>query len=130
MFDLKDRLKDFDVILASASPRRKELFSFICDDYKIIPAVKDEVVDNSLEVTEIPKVLAYNKCREIAEQNPDSLIYLLSLMLSPLSLCTIIGSFFLFDFSKIWTHRKLPEAAAKIYHVKGSIPVSFTHITD
>ena len=57
-------------------------------------------------------------------------IHLLSLMLSPLSLCTIIGSFFLFDFSKIWTHRKLPEAAAKIYHVKGSIPVSFTHITD
>ena len=74
MFDLKDRLKDFDVILASASPRRKELFSFICDDYKIIPAFKDEVVDNSLEVTEIPKVLAYNKCREIAEQNPDSLV--------------------------------------------------------
>lgn len=74
MFDLKDRLKDFDVILASASPRRKELFSFICDDYKIIPAVKDEVVDNSLEVTEIPKVLAYNKCREIAEQNSDSLV--------------------------------------------------------
>lgn len=74
MFDLKERLRKFDVILASGSPRRKELFSFICDDYKIIPAVKDEVVDNSLELNKIPKVLAYNKCREVAEQNSDSLV--------------------------------------------------------
>lgn len=31
---------------------------------------------------------------------------------------------------RIQPHRKLPEAAAKIYHVKGSIPASFSHITD
>lgn len=74
MFDLKERLKKYDVILASQSPRRKELFSLICDDFKIIPAINDEVVNNNLDITEIPKSLAYNKCREIALQYPNSLV--------------------------------------------------------
>lgn len=74
MFDLKEKLKKYDVILASQSPRRKELFSIVCDSFKIIPAIKDEIVDNSLEIADIPKMLAYNKCREIAMQYPESLV--------------------------------------------------------
>lgn len=74
MFDLKNKLKKYDVILASQSPRRKELFSLLCENFRILPAVKDEVVDDNLDIIDIPKILAFNKCKEIAENNPNSLV--------------------------------------------------------
>ena len=64
----------YDVILASKSPRRKELLSTICDDFKIVPAVGEEVYDESIPTEKIPEQLALNKCMEVAEQYPDSLV--------------------------------------------------------
>ena len=74
MFKLREKLKNRDVILASQSPRRKELLGIICDNFKVIPAVGEEIVPKGLETEKIPEQLAFNKCREVAENNPDSLV--------------------------------------------------------
>ena len=74
MFDLREKLKGYDVILASQSPRRRELLSVICDNFMIIPAVGEEKYDPGLSADAIPVELALGKCREIAEQKPDSLV--------------------------------------------------------
>lgn len=56
-----------EIILASQSPRRKELLKTIISDFKIIPANIDE---SKYTVSEI----AYYKAKEIAERYSDSLI--------------------------------------------------------
>ncbi len=51
-------------ILASGSPRRKELLSKVIPDFEIIPAVSEEVTSQE-EPLEIVKELSYQKAREI-----------------------------------------------------------------
>ena len=51
-------------ILASGSPRRKELLSKVIPDFEIIPAVSEEVTTQE-EPLEIVKELSYQKAREI-----------------------------------------------------------------
>jgi septum formation protein len=52
-------------ILASASPRRKELLSQIIDNFEIIPAVGEEKVNLSLFPEDIACALAEQKCDEV-----------------------------------------------------------------
>lgn len=73
MFNIND-LFDCEIILASQSPRRKELLSIIFDDFSIIPAQNDEVIDESLPATSVPQKLALDKCREVASAHPDALV--------------------------------------------------------
>ena len=51
-------------ILASGSPRRKELLSKVIPEFEIIPAVSEEVTTKE-EPLEIVKELSYQKAREI-----------------------------------------------------------------
>ncbi|MGN0601555.1 MAG: Maf family protein [Oscillospiraceae bacterium] len=74
MFDIKEKLKKYDVVLASQSPRRKELLSLICDDFRVVPAKGEEIYSSDIPTENIPVLLALNKCKEIAENNPDSLV--------------------------------------------------------
>lgn len=62
------------IILASASPRRKELLSKIGYDFEVIPSKKDEVLDLNLNVSENVKKLALSKAKEIFENNNDALV--------------------------------------------------------
>ena len=55
-----------DWILASASPRRKQLFREIVKDFEILPAVGEERVDESLSPDNQCRLLAVEKAREIA----------------------------------------------------------------
>ena len=53
-------------ILASASPRRKELLKEIVEEFEIIPAKGEEKVDEALSPCELVKALAAQKAREVA----------------------------------------------------------------
>ena len=54
------------LILASKSPRRKELMSLITTDFEIIPAVGEERADRSLPPEEYVRELARHKAEEVA----------------------------------------------------------------
>lgn len=73
MFNMNENF-DCEIILASQSPRRKELLSLIFDKFSIVPAKGEEIIDKSLTTQLVPQNLAYQKCREIALDNPDALV--------------------------------------------------------
>ena len=50
------------VILASASPRRKELLERLFDDFEIIPAQGEEIVTTN-EPEKVVKELSFQKAR-------------------------------------------------------------------
>lgn len=53
------------IILASASPRRKELLGLICNDFVIEPSNADETVTENIEITKYPEYLAEKKALEV-----------------------------------------------------------------
>lgn len=53
------------IILASASPRRKDLMDLAKFDYEIIPSNFDEKVDSKLNLEEQSKEIAYGKAKDI-----------------------------------------------------------------
>lgn len=61
-------------ILASASPRRKELFSKISSDFSIIPSNAEEKLSNELLAEEQSEYLAKIKALDIAEKYPNNII--------------------------------------------------------
>jgi septum formation protein len=63
-----------NVILASASPRRKELLKNIFDKFQVIPADIDEDVSGISDVVKAPEYIATEKARAVAKDNPDSLV--------------------------------------------------------
>ena len=61
-------------ILASASPRRKELFSLIVPEYEIIPAEAEEKFNMSLFPEQVACAVAEGKCDEVYSKNPDAVV--------------------------------------------------------
>lgn len=53
------------IILASASPRRQQLMSLICDSFTVEPADIDETVETGIESEKIPEYLAEKKAEHI-----------------------------------------------------------------
>jgi septum formation protein len=63
------------LILASASPRRKELLDRLGVPFEVIPADIDEsVVENDAWVEAIPRQLAARKARAVAAKHPDAVV--------------------------------------------------------
>lgn len=63
-----------EYILASASPRRKELLKFVADDFKIICADIDETVPEGISSFDAPELLANKKATAISEKHPDAIV--------------------------------------------------------
>jgi septum formation protein len=64
-----------EIILASASPRRKELLKKILKEFKVIPTNIDEnITVNKEEPSKIAEILAFKKAQEIARKHPKSLV--------------------------------------------------------
>ena len=62
------------IILASASPRRKELLSLICDNFKIIPADIEEKLEGNVNLYDIPEYLARQKASAVYKLHPDDIV--------------------------------------------------------
>lgn len=63
--------KEVKIVLASASPRRRELLRSIADDFLCISPDVDEVYDGSLPPEKIAMYLAKIKCEAVAKNYPD-----------------------------------------------------------
>ena len=57
------------IILASASPRRQQLLSLICDDFSVEPADIDETIEKEIELEKKPEYLAVKKAKHIQGNN-------------------------------------------------------------
>ena len=64
---IKNLMMEYDVILASASPRRKELMQLICPSFRVIPADCGEAVPEAMNAADVPAFLSYQKCKCIAD---------------------------------------------------------------
>jgi len=62
------------LILASASPRRRELLREVIPDFQVIPSDAPEVHDEQLTARETCLINAYRKARSVAKQFPDALV--------------------------------------------------------
>lgn len=62
------------VILASASPRRKELLGLIFEDFQICVSNVEEKISDNLTVFEQPENLSLIKGRAVAKKFPDHLV--------------------------------------------------------
>ena len=62
------------LILASRSPRRRELLSYITENFEIIPARGEEKADKALPPAEYVMRLAADKASEVAAEHPDDTV--------------------------------------------------------
>lgn len=63
-----------DVVLASASPRRKALLKKIYEDFKVIPSDIREIVPRDLPVDQCPEYLAHEKANMVSKGKEKSLV--------------------------------------------------------
>lgn len=57
-------------ILASASPRRRELFGMISKDFRIVPSTAEETAPDGIKAEKLPEFLAVLKAGDIAAKFP------------------------------------------------------------
>lgn len=62
------------IILASASPRRRELLQIITADFKVAPADADESLPEGTPPLEAAQMLAVRKAKTVAESFPDDTV--------------------------------------------------------
>jgi septum formation protein len=62
------------IILASASPRRRELLCQMGLTFEVRPSHAQELHEEHLTAREVSQLNAYRKAREIAKSNPDALV--------------------------------------------------------
>ncbi len=74
VFFILERKFKMRVILASASPRRKELLKKIFDVFEVIPSEVEENYPEKIEAKEIPVYLSDKKATSVFVENPDALV--------------------------------------------------------
>lgn len=62
------------IILASASPRRRELLKNIFTEFEIMPADVDETLSEKIKAEDAARYLSRKKAEFIAEKYPDALV--------------------------------------------------------
>ncbi len=62
------------VILASASPRRKELLKNLIDDFDIIPSTYEEKIPQGMENEAVAEFFAVQKALDVAKKNKNSFV--------------------------------------------------------
>ncbi len=62
------------IILASQSPRRKELIRYIFSDFEAIPSGADETPPEGVSAEEVPEILSARKALDVAKTDPEALV--------------------------------------------------------
>lgn len=62
------------IILASSSPRRKELLLILTNDFKVYPSGVEEIIKPGLTIEEVPGYLARLKALDVAKEFPNNLV--------------------------------------------------------
>lgn len=62
------------LILASASPRRRELLKFITDDFGVVTSDFAEIAPKGISPEKLPEYFARGKAKQVAKSYPDSLV--------------------------------------------------------
>ena len=62
------------LVLASASPRRRELLQQLGVPFEVIPAAAEEIAPKHLSPHEVCQVNAHRKARAVSRQHPDALV--------------------------------------------------------
>lgn len=62
------------IILASSSPRRKDLLQQMGVEFRIVPSNFDEYLDHNRPAADVAKELGLGKARVVAEKYPDALV--------------------------------------------------------
>ena len=62
------------IILASASPRRKELLSVITEDFLILPSDAEEIIPGDISADETAEYLAKIKAQAVAADHPQDVV--------------------------------------------------------
>jgi len=62
------------IILASASPRRRELMKMITEDFTAVSADIDETVPQNVNTLEVSEYIAERKAKAVAEKYPDDVV--------------------------------------------------------
>lgn len=63
-----------DIILASASPRRKELLNLAGLAYRVVPSTCEEILPPNITPDEAVKSLAEQKCEDVFSKNPNAVV--------------------------------------------------------
>lgn len=63
-----------DIILASSSPRRKDLLKYVVERFKIVPSDIQERVPNDMSPEECPEYLACQKARFVSRGHTNALV--------------------------------------------------------
>lgn len=62
-------------IVASASPRRKEILQKAGYAFEVIPSDADESIDGEISPCEAVELLAFRKAQSVAEKHPDAVVF-------------------------------------------------------
>lgn len=62
------------IILASQSPRRRELLAHIVDTFEVMPSDYDEKFDNSRPAEDVAIELALGKANDVAAKHPNAIV--------------------------------------------------------
>lgn len=61
-------MENYKIILASKSPRRKELLTLMGLTYDVVPSNKEEVINPKLKLNKLSESLAYQKAEDVFNQ--------------------------------------------------------------
>lgn len=62
------------IILASSSPRRKELMHLLGIDFEVVSSDAEEVINNDLSPIDVAVTLAQTKADSVAKKHPDKIV--------------------------------------------------------
>ena len=76
-------MKNYKIVLASKSPRRKEILSMVASDFEIRVSDADETIDKDTDPFDVPRQLAVKKAEAVTYNDGELIIGCDTVVISP-----------------------------------------------